>query len=115
MRRGRLQPGLQPHPPDPALAGGELGLAWPAPRRVTFVARTGSDTAAGSYRLVGVDPQTGKLTPSAVLAGDPNSTSRLRLDFLLSTRWLGDGAPVRVSRFSALSDKQTHAYEGGAW
>jgi len=96
------------------------------------VARTGSDTAAGSYRLVGVDPQTGKLTPSAVLASDPNSTSRLQLDFLdfdvrgryllysvagvnLSTRWLGDGAPVRVSQFSALSDKQTHAYKGGAW
>ena len=40
----------------PAPVAGELGLAWPAPRRVTFVARTGSDTAAGSYRLVGVDP-----------------------------------------------------------
>jgi hypothetical protein len=47
----------------PAPVAGELGLAWPAPRRVTFVARTGSDTAAGSYRLVGVDPRTGKLTP----------------------------------------------------
>jgi hypothetical protein len=116
----------------PAPVAGELGLAWPAPRRVTFVARTGSDTAAGSYRLVGVDPRTGKLTPSAVLASDPNSTSRLQLDFLdfdvrgryllysvagvnLSTRWLGDGAPVRVSQFSALSDRQTHAYKGGAW
>lgn len=53
---------------------GELLLAWPAPRRIRFVARVaGSDAEPGRYRLVGVDPQSGKLTPmGAVLASDPS-------------------------------------------
>jgi hypothetical protein len=120
----------------PAPIYGELGLAWPAPRRVAFVARVAdSDTAPGRYRLIGVDPQTGEQTPLAVLASDPSATRRVRTRFLdfdargryllygveglhLTTRWLdtsGKRAPVEVGRFDALSDKETHAYEAGAW
>ena len=35
-----------------------------------------------------------------------------------TTRWIdtsGMRAPVEVGRFDALSDKETHAYEAGAW
>jgi hypothetical protein len=120
----------------PAPIYGELGLAWPAPRRVAFVARVAdSDTAPGRYRLVVVDPRTGKLTPLAVLASDPSAIRGVRtrlLDFdaggryllygvdgpSLTTRWLdtsGKRAPVEIGRFNALSDTETHAYEAGAW
>jgi hypothetical protein len=33
-------------------------------------------------------------------------------------RWVdtsGKRAPVKIGQFDALSDKETHAYEGGAW
>jgi hypothetical protein len=120
----------------PAPIYGELGLAWPAPRRVAFVARVdGSDTAPDRYRLVGVDPRTGKLTPLAVLASDPSAIRGVRTRFLdfdaggryllygvdglsLTTRWLdtsGKRAPVEIGRFNALSDTETHAFEAGAW
>lgn len=53
--------------------------------------------AAGHYRLVEVDPRTGKLA---------------------ITRWVdtsGEQAPVRIGQFNALSDKEIHAYEAGVW
>jgi hypothetical protein len=115
---------------------GQGELAWPAPRRVTFVARfAGSDTTPGTYRLVGVDPGTGRRTPGPVLSRDPNGTSRvapglLDLDasgryLLYGTAWVrvstwrldtsGRGGPVRISQFNALDPEETHAYESGAW
>ncbi len=121
--------------PVPELA--ERNLAWPAPRRVTFLARfAGSDRVPGRYRLATVDPQTGKLTPSPlVLAGDASPGTRLTPRFLgldasgryllygvdgtfLRTSWLdlsNGRAPVRVARFDALSTEETRAYESGAW
>jgi hypothetical protein len=77
----------------------ELGLAC---RRVAFVARF-ADQVPGRYRLVEVDPRAGELTPSAVLASDPPRNTRVT------------PAPVKVGEFNALSDKETHAFEGGAW
>jgi hypothetical protein len=94
-----------------------------------------SDTAPARYRLIGVDPQTGRLTPMAVLASDPSATRHVTTRFLdfdargryllygidglqLTTRWLdtsGKRAPVEVGRFNALSDTEPHAYEAGAW
>jgi hypothetical protein len=121
----------------PAPIFGERGLAWPASHRVAFVARfADSDTVAGRYRLVDLDPQTGKLTPSAVvLATDPSPDRRVGVGFLdldasgryllygvdstsLRTSWVdlsGRRAPVRISQFNALSTRETHAYKAGAW
>jgi hypothetical protein len=36
----------------------------------------------------------------------------------LTTRWVdtsGKRAPVKIGQFSALSDRELRAYEGGAW
>jgi hypothetical protein len=79
-----------------------------------------------------VDPQTGKLTPSVVLASDPNNLSRVEVNLLdfdasgrsliyavegiqVSTWWFGGRAPVRVSQFAALSTDVNRAYKGGNW
>jgi hypothetical protein len=70
---------------------GEGGLAWPASRRVVFVARF---DASGRYLLYG----TGGIRPSAW--------------------WLdasGKRGPVRISQFNAFDPNETHAYESGAW
>jgi hypothetical protein len=109
-----------------------LNVAWPAPRRLAFVARIAdSDKLPGKYQLVYVDPRTGKLTPSVVLASDPNTSSRVEVNFLdfdaggryliygtarirLSTWWFGGKAPVKVSQFSAF-DNTSRAYTGGNW
>jgi hypothetical protein len=114
----------------------ELGLDWPAPRRVAFVARfADSDAVPGRHRLVEVDPRSGKLTPLAALVGDPSPYRRVTPRFIdfdaggryllygvdglqLRTWWLdrsGKRAPVKVGLFNALSDEETHAYEGGDW
>jgi hypothetical protein len=115
----------------------ELNLAWPAPRRVVFIARfADSDSVPGRYRLVGVDPRTGRLSPQAtVLGSDPSADRRVTprladfdaggryllygIDGLsLTTRWFdtsGKRAPVKIGQFDALSDKESRAYEGGAW
>jgi hypothetical protein len=115
----------------------ELNLAWPAPRRVVFIARfADSDSVPGRYRLVGVDPRTGRLSPQAtVLGSDPSADRRVTprladfdaggryllygIDGLsLTTRWVdtsGKRAPVKIGQFDALSDKESRAYEGGAW
>jgi hypothetical protein len=109
-----------------------LNVAWPAPRRLAFVARiAGSDTRPGKYRLVYVDPRTGKLTPSVVLASDPSADRHLEVNFLdfdasgryllygtawirLSTWWVGGKAPVKVSQFSTFGNT-SRAYSGGNW
>ena len=109
-----------------------LNVAWPAPRRLAFVARiAGSDKLPGKYRLVYVDPRTGKLTPSVILASDTSTGRRVGVDFLdfdasgryllygtawirLSTWWVGGKAPVRVSQFSTF-DNTSRAYTGGSW
>jgi hypothetical protein len=114
----------------------ELGLAWPAPRRVAFVARfADSDAVPGRYRLVEVDPRSGKLTPLAALVSDPSPYRRVTPRFIdfdaggryllygvdglqLRTWWLdrsGKRAPVKVGQFDALSGRETDAYEGGDW
>lgn len=111
---------------------GRLNVAWPAAGRLAFVARiAGSDKLPGRNQLVYVDPRTGKLTPSVVLAGDPNTSSRVEVNFLdfdasgryliygtawirLSTWWSGGKAPVKVSQFSAF-DHTSRAYTGGNW
>jgi hypothetical protein len=109
-----------------------LNIAWPAPRRLAFVARVaGSDTQPGRYRLVYVDPRTGKLTPSVILASDPSAGRRVEVNFLdfdesgryllygtawvrLSTWWVGGKAPVKVSQFSAFGNT-SRSYSGGNW
>jgi hypothetical protein len=109
-----------------------LNVAWPTPRRLAFVARiAGSDKLPGRYQLVYVDPRTGKLTLSVLLASDPNTSSRVEVNFLdfdasgryliygtawirLSTWWFGGKAPVKVSQFSAF-DNTSRAYTGGNW
>ena len=48
----------------PAPEFGHLNVAWPAARRLAFVARiAGSGKLPGKHQLVYVDPRTGKLTP----------------------------------------------------
>jgi hypothetical protein len=133
--RWRTAASFDPRGPVPEFA--ELNLAWPAPRRVVFIARfADSDSVPGRYRLVGVDPRTGRLSPQAmVLASDPSADRRITPRFAdfdaggryllygidglsLTTRWVdtsGKRAPVKIGQFSALSDKELRAYEGGAW
>jgi hypothetical protein len=119
------------HGPAPEV--GHLNVAWPAARRLAFVARiAGSGTVPGKHQLVYVDPQTGKLTPSVVLASDLNNLSRVEVNLLdfdasgrsliyavegiqVSTWWFGGRAPVRVSQFAALSTDVNRAYKGGNW
>jgi hypothetical protein len=131
---GRWQPAVTfdaNHGPAPEV--GHLNVAWPAARRLAFVARiAGSGTVPGKHQLVYVDPQTGKLTPSVVLASDPNNLSRVEVNLLdfdasgrsliyavegiqVSTWWFGGRAPVRVSQFAALSTDVNRAYKGGNW
>ena len=67
----------------PVTDGAELNLAWPAPRRVVFIARfADSDSVPGRYRLVEVDPRTGNLTPRAALATDPSPDRRVTPRFV---------------------------------
>jgi hypothetical protein len=131
---GRWQPAVTfdaNHGPAPE--PGHLNVAWPAARRLAFVARiAGAGTAPDKHQLVYVDPQTGKLTPSVVLASDPNNVSRVEVNLLdfdasgryliyavegtqVSTWWLGGRAPVKVSQFAALSTDVNRAYKGGNW
>jgi hypothetical protein len=131
---GRWQPAVTfdaNHGPAPEF--GQLNVAWPAARRLAFVARiAGSGTVPGEHQLVYVDPQTGKLTPSVVLASDPNKVSGVEVNLLdfdasgryliyavegiqVSTWWLGGRAPVKVSQFAALSTDVNTAYKGGNW
>jgi hypothetical protein len=133
--RWRTAVSFDPRGPVPEFA--ELNLAWPAPRRVVFIARfADSDAVPGRYRLVEVDPRTGNLTPgAAALATDPSPGRRVTPRFIdfdaggryllygvdglsLVTRWVdtsGRQAPVKVGQFNALSDKETGAYEAGVW
>jgi hypothetical protein len=117
----------------PAPEFGHLNVAWPAAQRLAFVAKVaGSGTLPGKHRLVYVDPRTGKLTPSVILASDPNKVSRVEVNLLdfdasgrfliyavegiqVSTWWLGGRAPVKVSQFAALSTDANRAYKGGNW
>jgi hypothetical protein len=131
---GRWQPAVTfdaNHGPAPEF--GHLNVAWPAAGRLAFVARiAGSGTVPGKHQLVYVDPQTGKLTPSVVLASDPNNVSRVEVNLLdfdasgrsliyavegiqVSTWWFGGRAPVKVSQFAALSTDVNTAYKGGNW
>ena len=123
--------------PGPVPEFVEHNLAWPASRRVVFVARfADSDAVPGRYRLVEVDPRTGNLTPrAATLATDPSPGRRVTprfIDFDAGGRYLlygvdglaqlsrwvdtsGKQAPVRIAQFNSLSDKETRAYEAGVW
>jgi hypothetical protein len=66
-----------------------------------------------------------------ILARDPNTSSRVEVNFLdfdasgryllygtasvrLSTWWVGGKAPVKVSQFSTFGDP-SRAYSGGNW
>jgi hypothetical protein len=117
----------------PAPEFGHLNVAWPAARRLAFVARiAGSGKLPGKHQLVYVDPRTGKLTPSVVLASDPNNVSRVEVNLFdfdasgryliygvdgtqMSTWWFGGRAPIKVSQFAALSTDVNRAYKGGNW
>jgi hypothetical protein len=121
--------------PTPEFA--ERNLAWPAPRKVVFIARfADSDSVPGRYRLVEADPRTGGLTSRpAVLATDPSAGRRVTTRYLdadpsgryllygidglsLTTRWVdaaGKRPPVKVAQFDALSASELHAYEAGDW
>jgi hypothetical protein len=113
----------------PAPEFGQLNVAWPQARRVAFVANiAASGKLPAKHQLVGVDPRTGKLTPSVVLASNPNSASSVQVKSLdfdasgryliyavgMSTWWFGGQAPVRVSKFSAF-DNTSRTYTGGNW
>jgi hypothetical protein len=133
---GRWRPAVSFDARGPVPDFAELNLAWPAPRRVVFIARfADSDSVPGRYRLVGVDPRTGRLSPQAtVLASDPSADRRVTpryadfdaggryllygIDGLsLTTRWVdtsGKRPPVKLGQFDALSD-EPRAYEGGVW
>jgi hypothetical protein len=115
----------------------ERNLAWPAPRKVVFIARfADSDAVPGRYRLVEVDPRTGGLSSRpAVLATDPSAGRRVTTRYLdadasgryllygidglsLTTRWVdtaGRWPPVKVAQFNNLSASESHAYEAGDW
>jgi hypothetical protein len=111
---------------------GQLNVAWPEARRLAFVARiAGSGTVPAKHQLVYVDPRTGKLIPSVILASDPNTLSRVQVNFLdfdasgrdliyatagihLSTWWSGGTAPVRLSQFSEF-DTTSRVFQGGTW
>ena len=115
----------------------ERNLAWPAPRKVAFIARfADSDSVPGRYRLVEADPRTGRLTTRpAVLATDPSPGRRVTPRFIdadpggryllygidglsLTTRWVDTGGkrpPVKAGQFDALSTSERHAYEAGDW
>ena len=115
----------------------ERNLAWPAAGKVVFIARfADSDAVPGRYRLVEVDPRTGRLSSRpTVLATDPSPDRRVTPRFIdfdaggryllygidglsLTTRWVdtsGKRAPVKVGQFDALSTSERHAYEAGVW
>ena len=115
----------------------ERNLAWPAPRKVVFIARfANSDSVPARYRLVEVDPRTGEQTSRpTVLATDPSAGRRVTPRFLdvdssgryllygidglsLTTRWVdtaGRRPPVKIGQFDALSTSELHAYEAGDW
>lgn len=120
------------HGPTPEF--GNLNVAWPGARRLAFVARiAGSGTAPAKHQLVYVDPRTGRLTTSVVLASDPNAVSGVQVSSLdvdvsgryliyavngvrSTTWWFGGGAPVKVSQFTAWPiAKESRAYTGGNW
>jgi hypothetical protein len=123
--------------PGPVPEFAERNLAWPAPRKVVFVARfAASDSVPGRYRLVEADPRTGGLTPRpTVLVTDPSAGRRVTPRYIdldpggryllygidglsLTTRWVdltGKRPPVMVGRFDALSTSERHAYEAGDW
>jgi hypothetical protein len=92
-----------------------------------FIARfAASDSVPGRYRLVEVDPRTGKLRPQAtVLASDPSADRQVTPRFAdfdasgryllygidglsLTTWWVdtsGKRPPVKLGQFDALSDE----------
>jgi len=101
-------------------------VAWPEARRLAFVAEIASSgKVPAKHQLVYVDPQTGKLTPSVVLASDPSfldfdASGRYLIygvdGIHVSTWWSGGRAPVMVSQFATLStDSGSRAYQGGNW
>jgi hypothetical protein len=122
--------------PGPVPEYAERNLAWPAPRKVVFVARyadPGSDR--GRYRLVEADPRTGRLTPRPSVLVTASSGRRVTPRYLdldpsgryllygidslsLTTGWVdltGKRPPVMVGRLDALSTSERQAYEGGDW
>jgi hypothetical protein len=134
---GRWRTAVSFDPAGPVPEFAERNLAWPAARKVAFIARfAGSDTVRGRYRLVEVDPRTGRLTSRpTVLVTDPSAGRRVTPRFIdvdaggryllygvdglsLTTRWVdlsGKRAPVEIGKFDALSDKEPHPYEAGDW
>jgi hypothetical protein len=123
--------------PGPVPEFAERNLAWPSPRKVVFVARFAEgDSGRGRYRLVEVDPRTGRLTPRpSVLVTDPSSGRRVTPRYIdldpsgryllygidglsLTTGWVdltGKRPPVMIGRFDTLSSSERQAYEAGDW